>query len=245
MIFIQRHGTVGDVPFAGDAARILQNSRVIVDWTSGGVISGVPQGDGYTLEVKAAGKVSSTSLAIGTIVCALGQSNMTRFFTGSDVAMTAAPHTYQLRPDHDWGAVTGAGAIAFTRALSQAIGAPVAIINSSVGGTALLPEADEGYGNWMSEQPGSPYANALATIKSVGGHAEFVLCMQGETNALSRKISSARYAAALTDFFARLNKHFGNPHIMMRELGLDSPFASIRAAQDLVARHLAYAASEP
>lgn len=52
MRFIQRQGTVGTVTFDGDAARLLKNGAVIVDWTSGGALTNVPQGDGYTLEVR-------------------------------------------------------------------------------------------------------------------------------------------------------------------------------------------------
>ncbi len=34
MIFVQRDGTTGSVDFVGDAARVIKNGQVVVDWSN-------------------------------------------------------------------------------------------------------------------------------------------------------------------------------------------------------------------
>jgi len=103
MRFIQRDGKVGAVTFVGDEARLLKNGEVVVGWTAGGVLADVPQGDGYVLEVRAGGVVTREEIAIGAVVVAMGQSNMTRWFQRL-TAVPAAPIAYQLG-DAGWGGV--------------------------------------------------------------------------------------------------------------------------------------------
>ena len=238
MRFIQRQGTVGTVTFEGEAARLLKDGVVVRDWTTGGVLIDVPQGDGYTLEVSLRGNVTRESVAIGVIVAGLGQSNMQLWFRGP-TAVPPAAATYQLQSNGSWGEVQGAGARTFTSILAAQIGAPVAIVNSAVGGTALTPEGDKGTGHWLDRTSGSLYANAVARIDSVGGQAEFVLWMQGETDA-SAKVPSTAYAAALSQLMGSIGSDFGDPHILIGALPYHGftpkdVYAPIRLAQHQIA----------
>ncbi len=97
MIFVQRHGTVGDVDFTGDAARVLKDGQVVVGWTVGGVIHDLPQGDGYTLEVRTGSTVASDSLAVGVVVLALGQSGVQRWFSDPTAVPSPSNGAYRGR----------------------------------------------------------------------------------------------------------------------------------------------------
>jgi Ca2+-binding RTX toxin-like protein len=246
MLFIQRDPgtTTGTVTFTGDRARILLNGHVIVDWTTGGTLTGVPQGDGYTLQTQTAGVTTPQKLAIGVIVAALGQSNMAKWFYGGN-AVDLPQHGYMSR-DGSIGYVSGGPAREFVSDLSQALGAPVLIVNTAVGGTALTPAADAGNGYWLDQEPGSLYANAVAAIDKVGGKAEFVLWAQGETDA-TLKVAPDLYAAELTELFGRIEQDFGDaPQIFISSLGnagapsVQPYYDQIRAAQVRVADDLDY-----
>ena len=98
MIFLQRVGTSANVPFTGDRARVLdQNGAVVVDWTTGGTIPNVPQGDGYTLQVQTGSTTTSDKLAIGAVVFTIGQSNIERWFNTA-VFSQPAPFTFGNAP---------------------------------------------------------------------------------------------------------------------------------------------------
>ena len=236
MRFIQREGTVGTVVFAGDSARLLKDGVVVVDWTAGGALTNVPQGAGYTLEVKIGGVVQpSEQIAIGIVVAALGQSNMQIWFRGP-TAVPDAADTYQLQANGSWGDVSGSGARAFTALLAQETGVPVAIINSSAGGTGLV--YDKGNGRWLDQSAGSLYDNARHDLDATGGKAELVLWMQGESDA--GQVTTADYASALTELFGWVESDFAAPHILIGELHKNGytaadKYAQIRAAQNQVA----------
>ena len=81
-VFQRANNGTGRIPFVTQApvqARVTQGGKTIVGWhTSKGVISGVPTGGPYSLEVKTpAGEVLSASgLLIGDLWILAGQSNM-------------------------------------------------------------------------------------------------------------------------------------------------------------------------
>ncbi len=242
MIFIQRAGTVGTVPFAGDAARILdRGGNVVVDWTTGSAIPGVPQGDGYTLQVRTGSSIASTELAIGAVVFVLGQSNIQRWFDPPPEGPTGAS-IYAMDWNGQIGTVDGGAALHFARGFAEGLGAPVLMVEGAKGGTALLPEADKGNGNWTSTAPGSLYANVLSMLQSVGGSAEIVLWGQGETDA-SGGIPAATYAAALQVFLQRVAADFRVGQVLIQEIGPrgsdDGKYDGVRAAQHQVAQALA------
>lgn len=236
MRFVQRQGTVGTIDFVGDEARLLRGGEVVVAWTGGALVD-VPQGDGYVLEVRSGGVVTTEAVAIGAIVVAMGQSNIDRWFTGQ-TAIPATAGTYQLGPT-GWGEVKGAGGRIFAAELAEALGAPVAVVNAAVGDTALTPEAANAKGYWLDTAPGSLYADALALLDQAGTRApELVLWSQGERDA-NVSVAEAVYAAALTELFERIQADLEAP-ILVSELGTHlnpvrvPPYDAIRAAQQAV-----------
>src|SRR5687768_15681290 len=116
MYFVQRSGDTGSFAFDGDEARILKNGVVVVDWTSGGVIDGIPAGGGYTVEMRSGDAIVSDDLNVGIMVLTLGQSNMTGWFT-SPTRYPQSDETFMLGPT-GWAPVVGAGAQAFANLLS-------------------------------------------------------------------------------------------------------------------------------
>ena len=215
MRLIQRDAGTGTIPFVGDAARLLAGDAVIVDWTPRQALTNVPQGC-YTLEVSRDGQVSAEPVGIGIIVAALGQSNIQRWFR-NPTCVEAAESTFQFKAGH-WVGVDGPGGRTFTARMARGLGIPVGIINAAVGGAPLTPEAEKGRGHWLDASPGSFYAIALDRMREVGGRAEFVLWMQGETDA-GLRVPPERYREALIQLFLRIKRDFGNPTILIGEIG--------------------------
>ena len=246
MRFIQREGSSADVTFTGDQARILdRNGNVVVNWTTGGVIHDVPQGDGYSLQIKTGSTTTSEDLAVGAVIFTMGQSNIERWFNEPTAIATSAPSTYQMLPDGTVEPVEGGASKYFVSVYAQQLGVPVLIVDGATGGTALLKEADKGNGYWLDTSAGSLYSRALATLEKVGGSVEFVLWAQGETDATA-DISTSKYAPALTILMARIQSDFSPLKILVQELGPhaenginDDKYDAVRLAQHQVVDALA------
>lgn len=242
MRLIQREGAAGAVPFVGDAARLLFGDEVIADWQTGGLIADVPQGR-YTLETRRGQAVRAEEVAVGVVVAAMGQSNIQRWFRNPS-AEGAPENAFQLRAGR-WLPVDGPGGRAFAGKLSGALGLPVGIFNAAVGGAPLMPEADKGRGHWLDEAEGTFYDRARAMLQTAGGRVELVLWMQGETDAALR-VPLARYRDGLCELFARIARDFGQPTIVIGELGphlgsagrLDDLYDGVRETQREVAAML-------
>jgi Ca2+-binding RTX toxin-like protein len=238
VIFIQREGTTGTVPFTGDMARVLdQHGNVVVGWTSGGSLGGIPQGEGYRLEVSTGGVVEAQDLVVGAVVFVMGQSNIQRWFDGPQDGLSGGG-VYGMAWNGEIGAIPGGAAQHFASTYAAQLGAPVLIVEGAKGGTALLPQADKGNGNWMSTAAGSLYANVLGLLAQVGGSAEVVLWGQGETDG-SESISESTYATALTQFMERVLADFSPASVLIQEIGPrgsdDGKYDDVRAAQHTVA----------
>ncbi|HEV7369815.1 sialate O-acetylesterase [Arenibaculum sp.] len=241
MIFIQREGTTGTVPFNGDMARVLdQQGNVVVGWTPGDSLGGIPQGEGYRLEVSTGGVVVAQDLVIGAVVFVVGQSNIQRWFDGPQDELSGGG-VYGMEWNGEIGAVPGGAAQHFARTYAAQLGAPVLLVEGAKGGTALLPQADKGNGNWMSTAAGSLYANVLALLAQVGGSAEVVLWGQGETDG-SEGISESAYTTALIQFMERVLADFSPHRVLIQEIGPrgeeDGKYDDVRAAQHTVAAAL-------
>jgi Ca2+-binding RTX toxin-like protein len=242
VIFIQREGTTGTVPFIGDMARVLdQQGNVVVGWTSGGSLGGIPQGEGYRLEISTGGVVEAQDLVIGAVVFVMGQSNIQRWFDGPQDELSGGG-IYGMAWNGEIGAVPGGAAQHFASTYAAQLGAPVLIVEGAKGGTALLPQADKGNGNWLSTAAGSLYANVLGLLAQVGGSAEVVLWGQGETDG-SEGISESTYTTALTQFMQRVLADFGPSQVLIQEIGPrgsdDGKYDDVRAAQHTVAAAMA------
>jgi Ca2+-binding RTX toxin-like protein len=242
MIFVQREGTTGSLSFAGDQARVLDsNGHVVIDWMSGGSLNGIPQGDGYTLEVKQGSVVTSDTLAVGAVVFVMGQSNIQRWFDGS-TAVAGTPHTYEMSSGGAISSVDGAASRVFAGGYAAEVGVPVLLVNAAVGGTALTQAADKGNGYWLDTGSGSLYATALSLLAKVGGSVEFVLWAQGETDG-SVDVPTSVYASALTTFMNRVLNDFDPRSILIQELGphanYDDDYDDVRVAQHQVASAMA------
>lgn len=242
MIFLQRENGVADFSFTADAARILKDGVVIQDWTTGGVIHGIPQGDGYRVELRTGSVVTSDTLAVGAIVFAVGQSNMSGWFEGPSELASQSP-TYVLT-NGKWIQAAGTGAAAFATDMASALGAPVAIVNASAGGIALLQKNSSGNPYWLDESQGTPFANAVTALKSVGGKAELTIWMQGEQDARGGT-TAQDYANGLTTVIHDLRAQLSLPNVLISGLGatadlaagpFDNPFTTtIRQGQQLAA----------
>lgn len=237
MRIIQREGTTGSITFTGDEARLLKGDVVVRDWTAGNVLTDVPQGGGYLLEVRTGNTVRTEDVGIGVIVADMGQSNMVRWFA-DETSVPRAANTYQLERDGTWNEeVRGAGDRVFTAILSEKLGGiPVGIINNAVSGTGLVKEADGGAGYWLNTQPNALYGKALQKIHLVTDRVEMVVWAQGE-NDRTRGIDTDTYATALETFFNRVLADLHAPHILMQELGPreGDQDTAIRTAQQQVA----------
>lgn len=243
MIFLQREGDSADVRFTGDQARILNKAgQVVVDWTSGGILHNVPQGDGYRLEVKTGTTVKADDLAIGAVVFTIGQSNIERWYNTPTAVPDAPSGTYQMEADGSIGHVDGGASTYFAGNYAAEAGVPVLMVAAAKGGTALVAAADKGNGYWMDTSAGSLYATALSLLAKVGGSAEVVLWAQGETDA-SANITTGTYATALTTFMNRVLADFHSNHVLIQEIGPhganDGKYDDVRLAQHQVADALA------
>jgi Ca2+-binding RTX toxin-like protein len=243
MIFLQRDGDSADVRFTGDQARVLNKAgQVVVDWTSGGLLHDVPQGDGYRLEVKTGTTVKADDLAIGAVVFTLGQSNIERWYNTPTAVPDAASATYEMEADGSIGQVEGGASTYFAENYAAETGVPVLMVAAAKGGTALVAAADKGNGYWLDTSAGSLYATALSLLGKVGGSAEVVLWAQGETDA-SANIATSTYASALTTFMNRVLTDFHSGHVLIQEIGPhganDDKYDDVRLAQHQVADALA------
>ena len=236
LIFLQRDGTTGALAYTGDAARVTKSGQVVIDWTTGGTITGIPQGDGSTLEVRAGAKVTSAPLAVGIVVEALGQSNMSTWFTDDSAAYKYAESVYRMydggtiKPS-TWVPATGAGVIGFAATLRAQLGnVPVAIIDGSAGGTRLT--SAPGLRTWSDTGAGSLYQNALdKLVRMTNGRAEFVIWNQGETDTGGR-VTPDQYATALETLMARTVGDMGNPFFIIAGLStLATGGDAVRAGQ--------------
>jgi len=234
MIFLQRGEAGASLTYVGDAARILKQGVVIADWAAGGSIENIPEGDGYVLEVRTGGVVTTEPLAVGIVVWTLGQSNMKGWYSTPSLATSDAANAYAF-DDGGWQPLAGAGAVAFANSLSASEGGvPVAFVNGAVNGSALLADNEGGFGYWENG-PKSLYTDALQTLASAGGKAEFVLWSQGEADAGGT--SAAAYQAALAPLFSRVLDDLPLSDIIIvglgptRISGQESGYRAIRQGQ--------------
>jgi len=241
VIFIQRVGTTGALNFTGDMARVLDSQgQIVIDWTTGGALSGIPQGDGYRLEVKTGGTVVADDLAVGAVVFVMGQSNIQRWFDSPRDGISGS--VYAMDWDGKIGTVQGSGAAHFALNYQAQLGVPVMLVEGAKGGTAMLPQADKGNGHWLSTATGSLYANVMDLLQRVGGRSELVLWGQGETDA-SSGVPQSTYTAALSQFLSRVLQDFNPDRVLIQEIGPrgsnDGKYDGVRAAQHAVANALA------
>ncbi|WP_268915694.1 VCBS domain-containing protein, partial [Aureimonas psammosilenae] len=112
----------------------------------------------------------------------------------------------------------GDAARTFANTLSAATGAPVAIIDGSVGGTPLLKRFNNAGGDWESTGPDSLYGLFKSKLDSVGGRAELMVWIQGESDA-GRGGENLEYYAALKGLFTRIEGEIAPKSILMSTLG--------------------------
>lgn len=202
----------GSVHHDGTSARVLLNGQVVVDWTSGFDLSGVPIGDGYTLEILKNGTVSSQSLTVGIVIGAMGQSNM-QLWAARETVLASDSDTYMVRQSGSITNVRGTGARVYSNLLSIGTNAPILYINSAVGGSALFERNEDQFGYWLTYEEGQPYAIALDTYSELGVQPEFILWAQGETD---KNELTAAYVDGLRDIFDRIGSDFDDPSIIIQ-----------------------------
>jgi VCBS repeat-containing protein len=237
LIFVQREGGFGSVAFTGDAARVTKNGAVVVDWTVGSKIGGIPQGDGYVLEVKTGATTTSSPLAVGVVVVTMGQSNMNGWLT-SQTSLTP-DDVFVWKPSAtggSWVPATGAGMLVFAETLRSELGdVPVAVVNGAMNGTRLVSDGKSSA--WADRGPGTLYQKTLDQLNAAtGGRAELVIWNQGEADAGSG-VSEAAYSAALRQLMSDAEAAMGDPAFLVSGLAaLQSGGSVIREGQASAAR---------
>ena len=243
MIFLQREAGGAQLKFTGDAARVLKDGQVVVDWTAGGHIDHLPVGDGYTVEVRTGSLVTTDTLAVGVVVWTLGQSNMKGWFQEPAIPAQGAEHAYMF-DSGNWAPVAGDGASAFAADLSASLGGvPIAFVDGSVNGSALYAANDGGLGYWENKSA-SLYPGALVELQAAGGKAELVLWNQGEADAAA--VTASTYAAGVEALFQRVHANVPGSQVLIVGLAparLDGQlggYAQVRLGEMQAAADLGY-----
>jgi len=217
-----------------------------------GVISNVPQGGWYNLQVRSAENrevmnSGTHKWGVGILVACLGQSNMKEwFYTGTDLKS----HLLLRKFDgNNWSILgrQGNAAIAFGNRIIERLGIPVGFLDFSVNGSGLRKEADWGTGYWEDTARGSIYNHFVAGVSKAGGAVEFVVWIQGEADAARGTVTTEEYRTSLEGFISkqvRLDIENGShrkhlPFLVVamvkRPGGKDDPHQAIRNAQYRVA----------
>lgn len=199
------------------------------------------------------------------LMLAMGQSNMRGKGLASQgvAAATRAGYWYAddnsfpVAKDPVYGADTGSALPAFANEWQARTGRTAVFVQRAIGGSALIPSADSGNGNW-NKTGGTLYATAisgvaaarqaLSTYSVFGTNRTFMLWAQGERDAQALDsgnggVTEATYTAALNTLIADLRAELagGLTHSFIFELGTHSEglgeasWAIIRAAQGTVA----------
>lgn len=184
------------------------------DWTtleagpSGGVFSGVvsvAQGGFYNIDVRFSNDHATidngvNAWGVGVLVGCIGQSNVSRWFwNGTD--LTADP-LLKVYTDSAWEDIStlGNGAISFGNTIIDQLSIPVGLLDSTVGGSALIEKADASYGYWLDTAVGEPYDLFTTAVDDVGGALEFIVWAQGEQESHVDNIFLGEYERNLTYF---------------------------------------------
>jgi hypothetical protein len=272
----QRRGRSADIVVSGKysgnlkaiEARVIRNGAAeeVVPWTTidaaprngifVGVLPQVPQGGWYNIQVRstidhAVSSKGKHKWGVGTIVAALGQSNMKEwFYTGT--ALT--PNSLLRKFSHNgWAKMDkrGDAAIAFGNRIIERLGIPVGLLDYSKNGSGLRKEADWGAGYWEDTTSGSIYDHFLGGVSKAGGAVEFVIWIQGEADAARGSVTQHEYRTSLESFITnqvRADVDNGSDReylpfliVMMvkRPGGKDAPHQAIRNAQKHVTEKVA------
>ena len=260
-------GTYAGMPEAIEA-RVVRDSTFeeIVPWAvidsfprNGiflGVLSDVPQGGWYNIQVRYRNNHSVSSYGthkwgIGILVACLGQSNMKEwFYTGTTLSAHPLLRKFTVRGWAELGS-KGNGAIVFGNRIIERLGIPVGLLDYSKNGSGLRKEADWGTGYWEDTSPRSIYNRFLAGVSKTGGAVEFVIWIQGEADAARGTVTEDEYRNSLESFITnqvRADIHNGSGReylpfliVMMvkRPGGEDKPHQAIRNAQKHAAENVA------
>jgi hypothetical protein len=221
-----------------------------------GVLSGVPQGGWYHLQVRLPHTVSvsdkgSHKWGVGMLIACLGQSNMKEWFHTGE-SFTAHP---LIRKNSDKGWTVpgsrGNGALAFGNRLARILGIPIGLIDYAVNGSGLRKEADWGTGYWEDRSPGSIYSRFIDGVSRIGGALEFVIWFQGEADAARKTVTEREYRTSLESYItnqvrADIDNSSAREHLPFliiamtrRPGGQNKSHQAIRNAQKLVADNVA------
>ncbi len=272
----QREGRAADIIVSGAymgapgaiEARVVHGDHgsEVVPWTvvdaaprNGiflGLLSRVPEGGWYTLEVRARDRPDVADRGrhrwgVGILIACIGQSNMKEWFhTGTDLEAHPLLRLYNGKGWQPLGQ-RGNGAIAFGNRLAARTGVPVGLLEYAVNGSGLHRKADWGTGFWEDTRSGSIYRRFVTHVAATGGRLEGVIWIQGEADAARGTVTGAEYQAALTRFIERqVRQDIANgsdrPHLpflvvamVKRPGGRNGPHQELREAQWAVADQLA------
>lgn len=236
---VQRNGTTGSATISGTVtgtvtsveARVVTTGSLtpVTSWavvdaaptaTWSGTITSIPEGDGYSIQVRPSNEPSgivtgSATWGVGDFWFVIGQSNGRKFVSDGTGTPASTTRKYSGSAGTAWAANTGAASIAFANALTAAQGIPIAIGDYGLDGTALLQEADT-VGYWLNTAANQPYAKFLAGINSVGGKCAGIIWDQGQKEgSLSGSVTKAEYKSGLQTLFARIRTDLGQPNLPM------------------------------
>jgi tetratricopeptide (TPR) repeat protein len=169
----------------------LENAS-IEQGTFSGILKGVPQGDGYNIQIRFGNntKIVSNGTArwgMGILVGIIGQSNGTDWFTlayGGGGTLKASPSLYYYNGSWSHPKNQNDGAIAFANMLINKLGVPVGCLTYAVGLSGLISNFyNTGY--WLDPSPEGLYKAYTTAVVECGGIVEFNIFIQGETEGLN------------------------------------------------------------
>ena len=253
---------------AGVEARVVRHHgrEEVVPWTLIdaaphndiflGVLTGVPEGGWYALEIRAIGATSVVAQGrnrwgVGILIGCIGQSNMKEWFhSGDDLEAHPLLRKYAGNGWEEMGR-QGNGAIACGNRIIARAGVPVGLIDHAVNGSGLHRRANWGTGYWEDTRSGSIYRRFVNAVDATGGRLEYVIWIQGEADAARGTVTGAAYKAALARFINRqvrldIANGSGRPQLpflvvgmVKRPGGRNEPHQALREAQHAVAEEVA------
>lgn len=199
----------------------------VVTWTTvdasptgeawSGTIS-VPAGGPYLYEARFGNDITTTAqgtvnFLVGDVFVDMGQSNAWYWFNDTGAgALNAQCKLYRNGTGWYDGLATDKGAVAFCNWYNDKTGRPCALIHTSVSGSALKLESDQGSGYWLlnDNTKGTHYntMNTQVSQAAPGGVTGFTW-WQGETEGKFYTTTGANYLIALNALIELFKADYG------------------------------------
>lgn len=176
-----------------------------------GSISAIPQGGWYNIDLRykdlSAFYEGKNSWGVGILIAVIGQSNGARwFYAGSGQMPNNLLRKYN---ENGWAELSQSanGGVTFGNAIINSLGIPVGLLGYAVTSSSLSIETNSAT-TWMRYNE-HPYYSFISGLKKIGSSLEFVIWIQGESDA-ARNISEAIYEKNLKSFITKIREDVSN-----------------------------------